>query len=226
LTTRFRVVQTVGRVLLASGVSTAANPVVNHDAVSDRPAALVALEWQTDTEPLQGKTGEYANYVRMNLRLHGSESALMAALAGFESLERPLGVVVGSKLERLDRQPAGARPDLRGGAFYAAPALLTLELVIFDYTDMPDPRAGIAAPQVPRSAAMPGMPGMPAGMGMPPMGPGGMPAGMAPSMAPGIPPGMSPGMGPGAKPPTGPPGGAPRPAPAGGGKKSADGEDP
>lgn len=194
LTTRFRIIQALGRVVLASAADTRPNPVVDPDQTVRRPAAIAGLEWARDTEPLLGVTASYATYVRLSLTLHGTESALLATLAGLESLERPIAIVAGSTLTRQDRLPAGRRRTVDSdGEPVAALAELKVDLVVLDYSKMPDPTAenleSLQQPQGLPGGLPGGYPGSDYPMGMPP----GMPMGMPPS---GMPPdtGMEGGM--------------------------------
>lgn len=180
LTTRFRVIQALGRVVLASDVATRANPVVDPEQIVRRPAAIAALEWARGTDPLEGVTASYATYLRLSLTLHGTESALLATLAGLESLERPIAIVASSTLTRQDRLPAGARRVIGGDGEPAAPvAVLKVDLVVLDYSKMPDPTSeSLQSLQQPQ--------GIPAGYpgGLPGQFPSDMPAGMPPSDMP------------------------------------------
>lgn len=142
LTTRFRIIQALGRVVLASVAETRPNPVVDPDQIVRQPAAIAGVEWARDTEPLLGVTASYATYLRLSVTLHGTESSLLATLAGLESIERPIAIVAGSTLIRQDRLPAGRRrtSDSEGDPA-AALAVLTVDLVVLDYSKMPDPTA-------------------------------------------------------------------------------------
>lgn len=185
LTTRFRVIQAIGRVVLASDVATRANPVVDPEQTVRRPAAIAALEWGRDTDPLEGVTASYATYLRLSLTLHGTESALLATLAGLESLERPIAIVAGSTLTRQDRLPAGARRPVDGAGDPAAPvAELKVDLVVLDYSKMPDPTSeslqSLQQPQGIPGGLETGYPG-----GLPGQYPPGVPTDMPPSDMPG-----------------------------------------
>lgn len=180
LTTRFRVIQAIGRVVLASDVETRANPVVDPEQIVQRPAAIAALEWSSGTEPMEGVTASYATYLRLSLTLHGTESALLATLAGLESLERPIAIVAASTLTRQDRLPAGTRRVVDGDGEPAAPAaVLKVDLVVLDYSKMPDPTGeNLESLQQPQ--------GIPGGY------PGGFPGGLPGGYPPGVPTGMPP----------------------------------
>ncbi len=141
LTTRFRIVEALGRVVLASDVDTKPNPVVDAKQIVHRPAAIAGLEWSRDSEGFTDPvTSRYATYVRLTLTLQGTESALLATLAGLESMDRPILLVAGSTLSRQDRLEAGARrmTDSDGNP-YAAVAVMTVDLLALDYSQMPDP---------------------------------------------------------------------------------------
>lgn len=166
LTTRFRVVEAVGRVVLASAVATRENPVIAFKGTSSAPAAIASLEWSNDNKPLEGDTGKFATYIRLTLQLQGSESALLAALAGLESLDKPIGIVVSSTLSRQERLPSGERLTGDGDGFRAASANLTVDLMILDYSQMPDPTAENLQTLQPAGGPS-GLPGM--GGGLPPM---------------------------------------------------------
>jgi hypothetical protein len=201
LTTRFRIVQAIGRVVMASGVETRPNPVVKNEKPSIRPAAIVKLEWSRGEDPLVGVTASYATYIRLTMTMSGTESALLAALAGLESLEKPVAIVVSSTLSRQERLAAGARKVMDDqGEPYSAVADMAVDVVILDYTEMPDPTSAELGTLAQPSASG-GIPGMPPGGGMGeggyPFGPGGPGGGM---------PGMPPGGG-GMPPDFGPPGG-------------------
>lgn len=189
LTTRFRIVQAIGRLVLASGVEARANPIVAESKVVTQPAAITGITWGQDTEPLTGTTAMYATYIRLKLNLQGTESSLMAALAGLESLSQPVAIVVSSTFSRQEKLSAGARKVTTGAnEAYAPSALLEVDLLVLDYSKMPDPTSAELAVQQQPGAGMPGMPGMP-GAGMMPNfggGPGMMPdfGGAAPNQMP------------------------------------------
>jgi len=171
LTTRFRIVEALGRVVLASDVDTKPNPIVDAKQVVHRPAAIAGLEWSRDSEGFSDPvTSRYATYVRLTLTLHGTESALLAALAGLESMDRPIMLVAGSTLTRQDRLAAGARrlTDSVGDPFAAA-AVMTVDVLALDYSQMRDPTSGAASAPSLTPAMTPGMPGNPGN----PMGPPG-----------------------------------------------------
>ncbi len=187
LTTRFRIIQALGRVVLASAADARPNPVVDPDQTVRRPAAIAGLEWARDTEPLLGVTASYATYIRLTLTLHGTESSLLATLAGLESLERPIAIVAGSTLTRQDRLPAGRRRTVdAAGEPAAAVAELKVDLVVLDYSKMPDPTAetleSLQQPYGMPSGIPGGYPGSDDPMGMPPGMPPGMPMDMQPGM--------------------------------------------
>jgi len=187
LTTRFRIVEALGRVVLASDVDTKPNPIVDAKQVVHRPAAIAGLEWSSDREGFSDPvTSRYATYVRLTLTLHGTESALLATVAGLESMDRPIMLVAGSTLTRQDRLAAGSRrlTDSDNEPF-AAVAVMTVDLLALDYSQMPDPTSGAASAPL----ATPGMtPGSPGNFGNPPLGsPGQYPPGAPDSQPPGSP---------------------------------------
>ena len=170
LTTRFRVVEAVAGAVLASEAEALPNPLVGPTSPVRSPAAIVGWEWKRQDGPdaLDGAIAEYATPVRCTVRLRGTESALLAALARLESLDRPVLIVLGSTLSRIERSPAGSRkPLLANGDAVVAPAALTVDLLILDFSQMPN-LTSVGGETTPTPSAPPARP------------PGGMPPGFAP----------------------------------------------
>lgn len=169
LTARFRIAEVIAKAVLASTAETLPNPVIAGAAPPPAPAAIAGWEWLQTSEPLDPPVGSYAEPWRFTVTLQGSESALIAALANIESLERPVLIVLGSTLSRIDRMSPGAR-TLHGpkGATKAASARLQIDVLVLDFTAMPELVPGEPVPV--RESASPGMPDM-----MPGGFPGGMP---------------------------------------------------
>jgi hypothetical protein len=180
LTTRFRIAERIASAILASEAETLPNPLVPSSGGVRAPAAISSWEWKQDSEPLDPPVGDYAKPWRLTLTLEGSESALTAALARIESLDRPILVVLGSTLSRIERTTAGAR-RLQGprGEAIVAPATLELQVLVLDFSQMPEltPGAAPAAGSGQHQSGMNGPPGMPPGM---PNMTGGPPPGMGP----------------------------------------------
>ena len=140
LTARFRIVEAVAGAVLASEADTLPNPMVGPANPVRAPAAITAWEWKTDTaEKLEGAIEVYATPLRCTVSLQGSESALTAALAQIESLNRPVLIVLGSTLSRIANAPSGSRkPMLANGDAVVAPVALSVDLLVLDFGQMPD----------------------------------------------------------------------------------------
>lgn len=169
LTSRFRIVEAIGRVLLASAVETRENPIIDFKGSVATPAAIASLDWSSDNKPLEGDTGKFSTYIRLTIQLQGTESALLAALAGLESLEKPIGIVVSSTLSRQERLASGERLTGNGDDFRAAPANLSVDLMILDYSQMPDPTTENLQTLQQAPGGLPGLGGS-SPMGMPSFG--------------------------------------------------------
>lgn len=191
LTTRFRIAERIANAVINSTAETLPNPVIARGVPVRTPAAFAAWEWKQDSEPLESPIGDYARPWRCTVTLQGSESSLVAALANIESLDRPILVVLGSTLSRIDRTPAGARMLQEGkGVNNVAQARLEIQILVLDFSEMPELTPGAAATtgrQPGAGSMMPVSGGMPPGMpgGMPYPGQGGPPMGGQPSMSPG-----------------------------------------
>lgn len=179
LTRRFRTVEAVAGAVLASEAEALPNPMVGPTSPVRSVAAVTGLEWKPEgSEPLEGSLASYAQPIRCVVNLQGTESALTAALARLESLERPVLIVLGATFSRIARAPSGARkPQLANGDSVVAPAALSVELLVLDFTEMPDLTSvagseGSAPAGASTSEASSFDPGrfVPPGMGPPPTG--------------------------------------------------------
>jgi hypothetical protein len=157
LTKRFRVAESVAGALLASESEALPNPVVNKDATVRGRPSLVAWEWKSQTEGgLVGSIADYAAPMQCTVTLQGSESALVAALAAIESLDRPVVIVIGSTFARIERAPPGSRKtSLITGDPVVGPASLVVDLLVLDFGGMPDLTSSAGA----EPAGMGGTPG-------------------------------------------------------------------
>ncbi|MBA3685684.1 MAG: hypothetical protein H0W72_10665, partial [Planctomycetes bacterium] len=133
LTTRFRIVERIAQVVLASAAESLPNPVIDPELRVSSAPAFVRFEWAAGSEALQPPVGNYATSQRCSVTFQGSESALLALMAGLESMEKPVVIVLGSTLSRRERSRAGAHA-LKDAAREprVAPMALTVDLAVLD----------------------------------------------------------------------------------------------
>lgn len=145
LTARFRIAERIASAVLGSAAESLPNPVLPGSGGTREPAAVSGWEWKQDNEPLEQPISLYAQPIRFKVTLQGSESALALALARIESLDRPVLIVLGSTLSRIDRLSAGAR-KMQGpkGEPRVAKAQMDIEILVLDFNQMPELQAGIA----------------------------------------------------------------------------------
>lgn len=149
LTKRLRAAEAICAAVLSSAIETRANPVVGDEsAVPAAVPAIAAWEWRPDAgaEGLGDPIKAWASMQRCSVTLRGTESQLLSALARIESIASPVIITLGSTLGRIERGT--------GQIETGAPRVqLQIDLLVLDFTEMPDLAGGASAPPAPRPRA-------------------------------------------------------------------------
>ncbi len=136
LTVRFRIMEKISEVLMATGAVSLANPVVKNaketELESRRLVNLKGVEWKRSSEPskvLSGTIAEIADAYELTLTLEGGVSALIATQAAIEAISAPIFIVSGGSLSARPSMPAGMRKNVAD-----EPMSLKLNIVVIDFS--------------------------------------------------------------------------------------------
>jgi hypothetical protein len=134
LTTKFNLVALMGEISGRSAVETALNPMLTYGAIATtyQPAVAVAriqrIQFASPGETFKNQVARYVrSYQPFSVTVVGSESSLMAFLAGLEYLEQPIMVVTDARFEHFPPPTPGARKT-------EIPAQLTATVVALDFS--------------------------------------------------------------------------------------------
>lgn len=141
LTVQMRIMERIIAIVLDAKAANSVNPVVTGPAAPVTVAALAGVKWgaaegqeagKDARIPLDATTNALAQAHRLTIELVGPVSALLAAQASLErsaDLDRPVVIVTGSELSRLETFVAGDRKDVPTEF-----ARLRLRLTVLDFT--------------------------------------------------------------------------------------------
>jgi hypothetical protein len=136
LTARFRIMQRISQVLIASGSNALPNPAVKtgreNDLEDKRPARITGVEWKRSSDPtrtLSAPFSDVADAHELLLIMEGSASALVSAQAAIEGISDPVMIVTGGSLNARGEQAAGVRKGVAD-----EPLVLRLNLVVLDFS--------------------------------------------------------------------------------------------
>jgi hypothetical protein len=148
LTTRFRIIDTLTKTIMASAQTTAANPVATFvkesDLTTKKPAMITGWEWKqgsnsSSEQSTLGDVGQYARAYECTITLEGSVAALTATSAAIERIADPVMIVVGSSLTARGAQPAGVRKYTGDD-----PMIMRITIAVLDFTKIEEMGAASA----------------------------------------------------------------------------------
>jgi len=137
LTAQFRIIEAVVKIILA----TQAEPLLPNPALpAERmeppgKVKLLSVAWKLNEDKFDGPIVKFATNLRLSVTMRGQESALSAAIAQLEKLDKPVTVMVGASVRRQEKFRSGERPleDSPGKPAPAVMADATVDLAVLDF---------------------------------------------------------------------------------------------